>query len=100
LQEGNAGAWGASIAVDEKDSIHVVWADERFPTRELFYRNRSSEGIWGEEVQLTNWIGEAYAPSIAIVPGGIAVIFTDTRDGYPEVYAKLGKFLDASEWKD
>jgi len=100
LNEGNAGAWGASIAVDEKDNIHVVWADERFPTRELFYRNRSSEGIWGEEVQLTNWIGEAYAPSIAIVPGGIAVIFTDTRDGYPEVYAKLGKFLDAPEWKD
>jgi len=102
LNEGGAGAWGAGIAVDEEDNIHVVWSDERFSKREIFYRSRSSDGIWVEELQLTNhWMGEAYAPSIAVVPRGVAVLFTDTRNGYyPEVYVKIGKFSDAPEWRD
>ena len=101
LNEGNAGAWGASIAVDEKNNLHVVWSDERLLAREIFYRPRGSDGIWGEEVQLTShWDGETYAPSIALVPCGVAVLFTDTRNGAPEVYKKVGKFLDIPEWRD
>lgn len=97
LSPPSSGAWGGAIAVDEKDTLHVVWTDERGIDRDLFYRNGDGKGVWGEEVRLTDSPGDSYAPSIAIIPGySIAIMFTDTRNGYyPEVYGKLGKFLDS-----
>jgi hypothetical protein len=82
-----AGSWDPCIAMLDS-TIHVVWWDERNSgTIEIYYKRSTDGGLtWGEDKQLTNSLGDAYYPSIAVSGSFVHVAWYDTRDGNDEIY--------------
>lgn len=75
-----------------KDTIHVVWYDDRDNTFwDIYYKRSSDAGItWGPDIRLTNHIVDTYAnsPSLAVSGPTVHVVWCDGRDGNPEIYYK------------
>jgi hypothetical protein len=71
------------------DDLHVVWFDGRSGDTEIYYkRSRDAGRTWGPDVRLTHSRAEASLPSIAVDDGVVHVVWSDTRDGNPEIYYK------------
>jgi hypothetical protein len=71
------------------DDLHVVWFDGRNGDTEIYYkRSRDAGQTWGRDARLTHSRAEASLPSIAVADGVVHVVWSDTRDGNPEIYYK------------
>jgi len=71
------------------DTVHVVWTDTRNGNYEI-YTKRSTDGgtSWGSDTRLTYNSGYSGLPSVAVSGTRVHVIWTETRDGNPEIYTK------------
>jgi hypothetical protein len=70
-------------------NIHLVWQDNRTGNDEIYYKCSTDEGVtWEPDVCLTNDIHWSIFPSIAIADTMVHVVWTDDRDGNPEIYYK------------
>jgi hypothetical protein len=98
-----ADAASPAVAVDAVGRVHVAWSDMRSGRPEVYYR--SGDG--------TNWDPEfAVSPldeSNSVTPevgvdgaGRVHVVWTDTRDGNPEIYHRIwdGAWLPAERVTD
>lgn len=79
----------ARCVAASNDTVHVVWRDNRFGNREIFYK-RSLDGgaTWGEDVRLTFNAAPSEDPCVAVSGSAIHVVWSDIRDGNWEVYYK------------
>jgi hypothetical protein len=82
--------YGCSWAVAANGNIvHVVWSDGRNGNGEIYYERSTDKGInWGTDTRLTNNSGTSTGASVAISGVYVHVIWTDTRDGNPDIYYK------------
>jgi len=77
--------------------IHVVWFDERDGNPEIYYKRSTDAGVsWGIDIRLTNNIAGSGQPSIAVSGSVVHVVWSDGRDGNPEIYYKRSTDAGAS----
>lgn len=71
-------------------NVHVVWADARDNHWQEIYHKRSTDAglTWSQDLRLTYNDSTSCFPSVSASDTNIQVIWTDTRDGKPEVYHK------------
>ena len=95
-----SGTWTASgthrarMAVDHNGMLHLVWHDPSSGYNEVYYRNKSSNGVWSEITKVTNvsgaeFPGEAVNPDIAVGPdGSVHVVWNSNlfEDGHYEAF--------------
>lgn len=69
--------------------VHIVWMDNRDGNYEIYYK-RSADGgnSWGLDIRLTNNSDISELQSVAVSGSTVHVVWSDTRDGYAEVYYK------------
>jgi hypothetical protein len=69
--------------------VNVVWVDNRNGSFEL-YQKRSTDGgeSWQTDTRLTNKSGNSENPSVAVSGSVVHTIWSDNRDGNPEIYYK------------
>ncbi len=79
-----------SIAVSDT-SVHVVWGDDFSGTSHIYYKRSRHNGTgWEDNIKLTDNASTKYSPSIACRDYALHIVWTDERDGNPEVYYKSG----------
>ncbi|MGD9140045.1 MAG: C39 family peptidase [bacterium] len=79
---------GRAMVMEDDGTVHIVWADTRDDTSEIYYRRRSG-GAWEPEARLTQYPSYSFGPCIALAPdGGLHVAWVDWRDGNQEIYYK------------
>lgn len=76
------------LAVDSVGHIHIVWSDSRDGDGEIYYRKIGNGGVTlTSDVRITNEAALSVNPSVAVDSSdNLHVIWTDSRDGNPEVY--------------
>jgi hypothetical protein len=98
----NGGTWGADTRLTDDagssfhpcvavwDSyVHIVWRDERDENYEIYYkRSTDNGGTWGGDVRFTDDDATSKDPTIAVSGSNVYVIWSENRDGNPEVYYK------------
>jgi hypothetical protein len=88
LTNNTAGSWLPSVAVSGL-TVHVVWFDERDGNYEIYYKLSTDGGLsWGSDTRLTNNTAYSQFPSVAVSGLTVHVVWTETRDGNPEIYYK------------
>ena len=69
--------------------VHVVWSDTRTGDEEIYYKRSTDDGAtWSDDKRLTYASGRSYSASIAVSGDYVHVVWTDSRDGYLQVYCK------------
>ncbi len=76
-----------------RDTVHVVWQDNRDGNPEIYYKRSTNAGIsWGADTRLTNNSAVSTYPSVTVSGSpplaDVHVVWTDTRDGNDEIYYK------------
>jgi hypothetical protein len=75
-----------SVAVSGS-TVQVVWYDTKDGDLEIYYRKSEDEGLlWGAAQRLTNATFPSENPTIAIFGSVVHLVWTDSRDGNPEIY--------------
>lgn len=70
-------------------NVHVVWQDNRDGNDEIYYKYSTNQGsTWSADTRLTNDIHWSIFPSISVADTMVHVVWTDDRDGNPEIYYK------------
>jgi hypothetical protein len=110
------GAWGpdSCVTCDEFESarpaldrlgVHLVWEETKDHNREIYYRGRSTGGVWGPEFRVSDDPGQSSHPSVARptdldsrlgLPDLVLVVWQDDRNGNLEIYSRL--FEDFVGW--
>src|SRR5215813_12826394 len=99
--------YGKSV-VASGDLVHVVFYDERGrpdpgpspdPSfREIYYKRSTDRGTtWEPDVRLTRSDGVSEFPSLAVTGSTVHVVWSEYRDGNPEVYYKRSTD-DGTSW--
>ncbi len=72
-----------------RDTVHVIWSDRRTLGSAIFYK-RSVDGgtTWTTETNITDTMGTATLPSIAISQGAVHVVWIDSSLGHPASFYK------------
>ncbi|HNS17146.1 MAG TPA: exo-alpha-sialidase [Bacteroidales bacterium] len=79
----------ARCVAASNDTIHVIWRDNRFGNREIFYKRSLNGGVtWGEDVRLTFNAAPSEDPCIAVSGSTVHIVWSDMRDGNWEIYYK------------
>jgi len=69
--------------------VHVVWRGGRDGNDEIYYKRSTDSGeTWEPETRLTVNTSQSRRPSVAPGGGAVHVVWTESRDGNPEVYYK------------
>jgi hypothetical protein len=69
--------------------VHIVWRDFRDNNHEIYYRHSSNSGTtWSADTRLTNNTAISGDPSVAVSGSSVLVVWSDERDGNPEIYCK------------
>jgi hypothetical protein len=77
-----------SVAVSGTD-VHVVWRDFRDSNHEVYYKRSTNSGTtWSADTRLTNNTAISGDPSVSVSGSLVLVVWTDERDGNPEIYCK------------
>ena len=88
LTNGTADSFNPSVAVSGS-VVLVVWFDTRDGNNEIYYKHSTDEGVnWEIDTRLTNNSASSQFPSIAVSGSVVHVVWTDYRDGNPEIYYK------------
>jgi hypothetical protein len=91
--------YGASLAIDDADAVHVSWHDERYAPEtegaEIIYKMFDGNA-WGSDTRITNASDDSYDASIATDDSGyVHLVWADRRDGNREIYYK---YFDGRDW--
>jgi hypothetical protein len=74
-------SWHPRIAVRD-DNIHVVWADYRTSSWQVWYKRSTDSGVsWGADVRLSNGTGIIEVPELAVTEENVHVVWQDNRHG-------------------
>jgi len=92
-------SWGDSRTVSENNfsitpdisivgsELHVTWAKFTEFNWEIYYKKSLDDGkSWIDETNITTHPAYSYDPKITANNNGIHLIWTDYRDGHPEIY--------------
>lgn len=72
--------------------LFITWFDNRDGNNEVYFKESANGGdSWGPDVRLTAAPGESVFPTIAVRNGLVHVVWSDTRDGNPEIYYKRSR---------
>lgn len=72
--------------------LFVSWFDSRDGNSEVYFKESADRGeSWGPDERLTTAQGESVLPTIAAGTGRVHIVWSDTRDGNPEIYYKRSK---------
>ena len=87
LTNNSADSQSPSVVVSGSE-VHVVWGDLRDGTWENYYKRSTDGGTsWGADLRLTNNDGaHSLNSSVAVSGTSVHVVWTETRDGNPEIY--------------
>jgi hypothetical protein len=70
-------------------AVHVVWFDNRDGNNEIYYKLSTDAGVsWGADTRLTNNTASSAQPSVTVSGSFVHVVWSDGRDGNPEIYYK------------
>ena len=71
------------------DTVHVIWCDRRTLGSAIYYK-RSVDGgsTWNTETNITDTMGTANFPSIAISGSSVHVVWIDSSLGHPASFYK------------
>ncbi len=87
-----------AVTVDAVGRIHVVWSDSRTGHPEVYYRSGNGT-TWDAEFAVSPLdANNSVTPEIGVDGAGrIHVVWSDTRDGNPEIYHRIwdGAWLPA-----
>ncbi|RYY74749.1 MAG: hypothetical protein EOO52_10460 [Gammaproteobacteria bacterium] len=91
----------ANLVVDQRGDVTLVWArrgrDGRSGESQIFARRISASLEVGADIDITNSIGDASAPAIAIDPSGnVAVAWSHNVEGKTHIYVNRYSFLNDS----
>jgi hypothetical protein len=78
-----------AIAIDSKNNIYAVWAEDKPPTNaELFYKKSTDGGMtWTLSQSLTWNAGYSHMPAIAIDSNNtVHIVWSDNTPGNDEIY--------------
>lgn len=79
---------GRAMVVSDDGTVHLVWAEARDDTCEIYYRRRTGY-TWGSETRLTHDLNFSHNPCIGQSGDGcLHVAWMDSRDGNHEIYYK------------
>jgi hypothetical protein len=59
-------SYGASIAVDSQDDVHVVWYDDTPGKEDIFYVTKPKGGEWSEPVNISNNPENSESPVLVV----------------------------------
>lgn len=78
-----------SIAATKNGVVHVVWADNRTGTYQIWWKYFTPGVGWSADAQIVNSPVTATAPSLAVTRSGrLHLVWRDSRDGNNEIYYK------------
>jgi hypothetical protein len=82
------GSYGAALAVDSLDHLHVAWQDETPGNVEIFYKKSTDGGdTWTANKRLTFNAGNSYQPDLAVDSSDcVHMVWSDATPGNCEVY--------------
>jgi hypothetical protein len=70
-------------------NVHIVWQDSRDGNDEIYYKISNNGGLnWDPDLRLTNDQSISQSASITVAGQGVHIVWTDERDGNPEIYYK------------
>ncbi len=77
-----------SVTVSGSD-VHVVWRDFRDSNHEIYYKRSTNSGTtWSADTRLTNNTAISGDPAVSVSGSFVHVVWSDERDGNPEIYCK------------
>lgn len=89
----------ASVSSVSND-VHVVWQDERDGNQEIYYKHSTDGGLtWGADVRLTHNSFASNFPSVAAMDKSIFIVWSDLRDGNPEIFS-LRSVDNGTTWSE
>ncbi|MCK4266627.1 MAG: exo-alpha-sialidase, partial [Thermoplasmata archaeon] len=105
IDDGNSSE-GPRIAVNNSH-IHVVWVDARLAQTEVYYKRSTDGGIsWDDGLgnpdidrRITHDLSGAAPAGIGVNASNIHVLFSDDRDGSPDVYY-IRSIDNGATWDD
>jgi hypothetical protein len=105
IDDGN-NSEGPRIAVNNS-SIHVIWVDARLAQTEVFYKRSIDGGItWDDGLgnpdvdrRITHDLSGAAPAGIEVYNSNLHVLFSDDRDGSPDVYY-IRSIDNGATWDD
>jgi len=82
----------SSLAVDSKNTLHLIWRDYTPGNYEIYYKNSADGGVtWSPALRLTRTSGASMNPTMAIDSGDtIHIVWDDNTPGNTEIYYKNG----------
>jgi len=76
-----------SMAVGPTGDLHLAWEDLRDGSEQIFYRHRTADGIWEDEIAITTDEGESLDPVLGVSSSGrVHLIWSDAVVGNKELY--------------
>jgi hypothetical protein len=82
-----------SVIKVRENNVFALWSDEKDPIAEIYLRNSSDNGQnWDNEIRMTYDPAACYYQNIALDNESIHLIWSDWRDGAPEIYYKRYPF--------
>ncbi len=74
------------IAVDGSN-VYVVWEDDRTGSRVVYFRGSADGGTtFSDEAAVSNSVGSADRPRMAVAGARVYVVWHDNRDGLQDIY--------------
>lgn len=71
------------------ENIHLIFSDTRDANTEIYYKQSSNLGAnWGPDTRITNDAANSLYSSIWLEEENLHIVWTDDRDGNPEIYYK------------
>lgn len=69
--------------------VYIVWVDQRDEDNEIYFKHSPDDGLtWGEDIRLTNYVGNSLFPNLAVCGNGIFTVWQDDRIGIQEIFYK------------
>lgn len=96
----NGTTWGTDVRMTSDDSssaepriavndinVHLIWSDTRDTNPEIYYKRSTNNGTnWDVDRRGTVSDSQCVQPAIAVSGDTIHIVWTDDRDGNPEIY--------------
>jgi hypothetical protein len=82
-----------SVIKVKENAVFALWSDKKDPIAEVYLRNSSDNGQdWDNEIRMTYDPAACGYPNIAIGNESLHLVWSDWRDGAPEIYYKRYPF--------
>jgi len=88
------------IVSDSNDNFYIAWTDDRNGNLDIYWNKFNSDGVslWGNTQLISNTANQ-YSPEISIDSSdNIYVVWTDERNGNPDIYTQKFDSSGAPLW--